>query len=404
MKNILNKRNSKKGILLALLCAAAAMVLGSCSGSGSSDDSPETETYTGSFTVSGESYNSLTVTGGTYTMTGSGTSDSGTYSTAASVLADGTYTFTSNKHHGTYTVTISGNTITITAGTLNASGSGTKKVVVTVTSNDTNVETRWITVQAGTFNMGCSLETDVIYGPATPVHQVTLTKSFIMCDHEVTVGDWISVMGSLPMKVKDSNGSTVSDGYKESDLPFVNNSHAVRYISWNNAINYCNALSVKENLTPAYTVNGNDVTWNPDANGYRLPTEAEWEYAARAGNNTTDARIWSGTANESEVTNYIASSFGRVKSKAPNAWGLYDMSGHLCEWCWDLYGDYPNESVTDPAGPSSSQYNSRVARGGSCRGYGDDSYGPYVYKVTVTRRDMSPSSKDVCFRVVRNAQ
>ena len=115
------------------------MVLLSCSNSGSDDDSPATDTYSGSFTVNGASYSSLSVTNGTYTMTGTGGTDSGTYATSAAVLADGTtYTFTSNTHHGTFKVTISGTGLSLSNGTLTASGTGSVYVPPVTTSSSSS--------------------------------------------------------------------------------------------------------------------------------------------------------------------------------------------------------------------------------------------------------------------------
>ena len=206
----------------------------------------------------------------------------------------------------------------------------------------------FVLIPAGTFQMGSNQGND----DNKPVHTVTLTKAFYMCDHEVTQAEYEAVMG------EGSNPSTSETGAAEGE---VQENRPVETISWYMAIVYCNKRSIKEGLTPCYTIGGkidpaewgsipnsSDATWdavtcNWTANGYRLPTEAEWEYAARAGVSTVDSPIWSGTNTESNIGEYawIESNSNdkthEVKKKKPNAWGLYDMTGNVWEWCWERF-------------------------------------------------------------------
>jgi formylglycine-generating enzyme required for sulfatase activity len=152
-------------------------------------------------------------------------------------------------------------------------------------------------------------------------------------------------------------------GSNQSEFTLCGADCPVVKVSWHDAVYLANALSKKEGLSAAYRVSGKSVSWDRSANGYRLPTEAEWEYAARggerhvySGSNTMNAVGWS-IENSGKKTHKVA-------SKQANAWGLYDMTGNVWEWCWDLYGEYSGSS-TDPVGAKSGDY--RVFRGGSWR-------------------------------------
>jgi formylglycine-generating enzyme required for sulfatase activity len=206
-----------------------------------------------------------------------------------------------------------------------------------------------------------------------PRHQVTV-PTFYIGKYEVTQAQYQEVMGKNPSYFKDSI-------------------RPVENVSWLDAIAYCNARSVKEGLTPAYTVSGATVTWNQTVNGYRLPTEAEWEYACRAGTTTpyssgdsVDAAGWyhgwlsgpffKGINDGLNTVAYWLFGFGLfpseegkthpVGSKQANGWGLYDMHGNVAEWCWDRYGAYGIAAQTNPTTGLSSG-GSRVRRGGSWR-------------------------------------
>ncbi|MHB9294033.1 putative Serine/threonine-protein kinase Pkn1 [Hollandina sp. SP2] len=200
----------------------------------------------------------------------------------------------------------------------------------------------FVRVEGGTFQMGSADGED----REKPVHTVTV-QGFYMSKHEVTQKEWQEVMG------------TNLSYFKGSDLP-------VEMVSWYEAIEYCNKRSIKEGLTPAYQGSGDNMVCNFRANGYRLPTEAEWEYTAKEGNKGGLTYEYSGSNNLEAVGWYTDNSGSKthtVGTKQPNTLGLYDMSGNVWEWCWDWYGSYSSGSQTDPRGPASGSH--RVLRGGS---------------------------------------
>jgi formylglycine-generating enzyme required for sulfatase activity len=203
-------------------------------------------------------------------------------------------------------------------------------------------------VAGGTFAMGSPSSEAGRDSDEGPQHQVTISKGFYMGKYEVTQKEWVAVMGSNPSYFKGDN------------LP-------VEQVSWFDVIDYCNALSRREGLTPAYTISGSGdsrtVTWNKSANGYRLPTEAEWEYACRAGTTSpfsTGNNITTSQANYDGNYPYNNNAKGTYRSQttavgsfAANSWGLHDMHGNVWEWCWDRFGDYASGFQTDPSGAAS---------------------------------------------------
>lgn len=253
-----------------------------------------------------------------------------------------------------------------------------------------------VLVEGGKFIMGSNdNEPD-----ARPPHEVSL-KSFYIAKTEITQKEWREVM-----KINPSS-------FKGEDRP-------VDSVTWYDAIEYCNLLSSKENLTPCYTINKkvkdpnnkNDqdkfnwtVRVNWEADGYRLPTEAEWEYAARGGK-LSKGYYYSGANDPESIAWFLmnAGSMGskhpdygthKVGTKAPNELGLFDMNGNVWEWCWDWYGEdfYAKSPSTDPNGLLSGS--SRVLRGGGWDFNEVDCF---------TRNSLSPSSKydNIGFRVVRS--
>jgi formylglycine-generating enzyme required for sulfatase activity len=209
-----------------------------------------------------------------------------------------------------------------------------------------------------------SFEMDIIIDEENPesnieFHHVTV-NSFYIAKYEVTQREYQNVMGNNPSYFKGQN------------LPVEN-------VSWFDAIEYCNALSKREGLTLAYTItgSGNDrvVTWNKNANGYRLPTEEEWVYACRA-NTTTPYNT--GDSISRNMSNYFGRRTVNVGSYQPNSWGLYDMHGNVSEWCWNLFISTSSENIT------------RIIRGGSwlntsmrLRSSFRDHYFPQLHTMTI---------------------
>ncbi|MHC6203564.1 SUMF1/EgtB/PvdO family nonheme iron enzyme, partial [Breznakiellaceae bacterium SP9] len=235
-----------------------------------------------------------------------------------------------------------------------------------------NIPADMVRIPAGTFTMG-SPSSEAERERNEVQHSVSISKAFFMSKYEVTQREWVDVMGSNPSDFKGDN------------LP-------VEQVSWLDVIDYCNKRSVKEGLTPAYTRNGNTVTWNKNANGYRLPTEAEWEYACRAGT-TTPYSSGSSVDNAGWYSSNSGWKTHPVGTKQANAWGLYDMHGNVGEWCWDRDGGYSSDSQTDPMGAASGSI--RVWRGGSWRYHA-------AYLRSAARNNYTPTTRyiDLGFRVV----
>ena len=223
-------------------------------------------------------------------------------------------------------------------------------------------------IEGGTFTMGCTPEQESgCRDDENPTHEVTV-DSFYLGKYELTQGEWFSLFGENPSNFQNCGDSC-----------------PVERVSWYDAIVYCNRLSVQEGFTPCYysdstynniygkigdaweLVNDEGVYWLKSADGYRLPTEAEREFAARGGN-LSQGFTYAGSNDLDEVAWYSGNSSSQswpVGVKAPNELGLYDMSGNVWEWCWDWYSDtyYAESPDCQPMGPATSD--KKVLRSGS---------------------------------------
>ena len=227
-------------------------------------------------------------------------------------------------------------------------------------------------------------------------HSVTLTTPFYVQTTEVTQGQWFSQMETNP-----------------SGFIALGDAHPVERVSWYEALAYANDRSLSEGLPECYTLHGcrgepgrsmecDGVDVAGDnvyaCTGYRLPTEAEWEYAVRAG---TDTAYYSGhRVRDLEEIAWVGSNSSdtteQVGGKVPNAWGLHDMSGNVWEWCWDYYGAYRTGEDTNPVGPR--EASDRIIRGGSWFLYAGLARSAY-------RLYRGPNTSDMHtgFRLVRSA-
>ena len=218
-------------------------------------------------------------------------------------------------------------------------------VATVIVQPATSVTIEMVSVQGGTFTMGCIGTIDgTCYSSELPMHEVTLS-SFSIGKYEVTQAQWVAVMDNFPSYNKGV------------DLP-------VETVSWNDIVGTSGASVVINGIT--YYENGFIYKLNQlTGKIYRLPTEAEWEYAARGGNQS-NGYTYSGSNTIGNVAWYSDNSGNSTKSvgtKASNELGIYDMSGNVWEWCSDWYGSYTSEATTNPTGPTSGSY--RVIRGGS---------------------------------------
>ena len=286
-----------------------------------------------------------------------------------------------------------------------------KAIAVKDGMNDSTVASVSYTISSFVKVKGTTITGNESWTPSSSVfvrgRSITIPDMYV-CDHEVTRGEFKELMGTDPSTANAYD----KDGNKLTGDAVLNN--PVNYVNWYAAIAYCNKLSLKENLTPCYSVSGvtdweslayssiptssnstwDALTYNEEADGYRLPTEAEWEWLARGGENYT----YAGSNTVDDVAWYKTNTNGtgtrEVKTKKANGYGLYDMSGNVYEWCYDWY-DTVSSSTAD-TGASSGSY--RVLRGGS--GYDSDD------RCQVSRRSYDNPhfrSSSCGFRVVRSS-
>jgi len=254
----------------------------------------------------------------------------------------------------------------------------------------------FVLITGGTFEMGSS-DTEGWRSEDETLHTVNVSD-FYMSMYEVTQAEYAEVMGNNP------------SSFSGDTLPVEN-------VSWLDAVAYCNARSEREGLTPAYSIDGQTVTWDRSADGYRLPTEAEWEYACRAGTATpfnTETSISAEEANyyghypyEIEENYFSQGNLDTqpgeyrqttvdVASFSPNDWGLYNMHGNVSEWVWDYYGAYSLEEQSDPTGPETGTL--RVYRGGGWNDFAKNMRSAYRAAMAEDK-----GSFNIGIRLVRNA-
>ena len=344
---------------LGIIAIVAIIGFGVVSCGGDDDKGGNTGTGTAPAITTTSLPNGKVNTAYSQTLAASGTApitwslDSGTLPTGLTLNA------TTGVISGTpTTATTSASAFTVKA--TNAAGSGTKELSITI-----SIEMVMVQVAGGSFQMGKELGT--AGSDITPVHTVTLT-GFSMGKYPVTQEQYQAVMGNNPSDFNGATGKEPAEGETQGKRP-------VEGVTWYDAVEFCNKLSEREGLQTVYAISGRTpatgypitgatvmAAWGQ--NGYRLPTEAQWEYAAKGGS-TQGNFTYAGSNTLGDVAWYAGNSGNKtheVGKKTANGLGLYDMTGNVWELCWDWKGDYSNGTQTTPIGPDTGT--TWVMRGG----------------------------------------
>lgn len=248
------------------------------------------------------------------------------------------------------------------------------------------LNTELVKIQGGTFKMGSKDSDGLADVDEQKEHSVNLS-TFEISKFEVTVWEWKQFIKANKMKMP----AKPTWGWQDN--------HPINGVTWNEAIAYCNWLSKKEKLQPAYSKKGPNFNCNFKANGYRLPTEAEWEFAAKGGTLSKGFK-YCGSNSLDDIAWHKGNSIGTphtIGTKLPNELGLYDMSGNVWEWCWDWYNKdfYKLEKGDNPRGPEMG--NRRSVRGGSW-----DSQANYVRPANRISTEPNKTHEFYGFRVARS--
>lgn len=260
----------------------------------------------------------------------------------------------------------------------------------------------FVYISGGLFTMGSP--TNESYRDNDEVYHNITVSSFWVDPYEVSQGDYEAITGTNPSH------------FKGNALPVEN-------VTWYEAIEYCNKKSIATGLTPVYEISETTVKWDRNANGYRLLTEAEWEFVCRAGTTTpfptgnfmhTDEANYQGNypylveehysmgtiPSGASRNHYYGTNRGttiRVDSLAPNAYGVYNMNGNVSEWCFDYYSAYDLSASIDPTGAVSGSL--RVNRGG---GYND--FCKHLRSAYRSATNPVDTDQNLGFRICRNAE